>query len=145
VYILKELCRYAAIRLSRECCSLCSLCLVEPGEHGTWSHECRRICRDPRHGFRLYLARHVWLSPRCYRLNIKPMSLCPEALWLPRTDTDWHILLCGSIVSRKLLLSALRSNSLCSFLRIATELLTPHSTYVAGGAIFFYIREFGFE
>jgi len=51
VYILKELCRYAAILLRRECCSLCPLCLVEPGEHGTWGHECRRICRDPPHGF----------------------------------------------------------------------------------------------
>jgi hypothetical protein len=90
VYILKELYRYAAIRLRRECCSLCSLRLVEPGEHGTWGHECKRICRDPRHGFGLYLARHVWLSPRWYWLNIKPMSLCPAALWLPPSGSDRH-------------------------------------------------------
>jgi len=40
--------------------------------------------------FGLYLARHVWLRPRCYWLNVKPMSWCPEALWLPRSDTDRH-------------------------------------------------------
>jgi hypothetical protein len=79
------------------------------------------------------LARHVWLSPRCCWLNIEPISLCPEALWLPRTDTDIHILLCRFILSRKLLLSALRNNSLCSFLRIATELWALHSTFVAAG------------
>ena len=28
--------------------------------------------------------------------NVKLMFLCPEALWLPRTDTDRHILYVGS-------------------------------------------------
>lgn len=69
----------------------------------------------------------TWHGPA---LLLAQYQVCPYVL--PRTDTDRHALLCGLIIPNKVLLFALRSNSLCYCL-----LSTLHSTYVVAGFFVF--------